>query len=520
MLGETWEEATRIPTSQELMREMEKQMQSPRPLFSLGVGVEGDMWITEEERENHFHVLGTTGEGKSKLFEHMIRYDINHGNGLILLDPSAGGKTAYDVLKYCAYKGVKKVVFIDPAHIYSHGKVIGLNPFHYSPSLEDSCVTNIFDVIKIIFNSKDESETPMIAKFLPHLLHVLFKANATLYEALYFTERDNMEYRVMRERIMEKAGYNRFTSFIREIYNPYNPILQGESRSTTRRLEPLFHDIISLSLAKTGLDFETVVRDKYIVLVNLSSYHLQPIHRRLLGTLLLNEIDFAIDRMKSNGWKGKYYMYIDEAGEFATRKISNILALKRKNGLRLITAHQYFSQFEDKYVLDAVNNLTKTKIVFYIPNYEDRMKVVKSLYGGSLPDRDVSYVLGQQKKQHAVIKKGKESATIVKIPFVNDVEADVDSYLEYIYSQPWYFSPKEIRDEINSRFPYVKGEDSVSSGGGNQSQYRPSNRSNGGKKKYSPKGSQPTGKKQPDKGRTPSNVDELFLEDEKIKKTQ
>lgn len=76
MLGETQDEALRLPDFDELLNQMWKQMNSKYPLFSLGVGLEGEMWITEEERENHMHIIGSTGEGKSKFLEHMIFHDL------------------------------------------------------------------------------------------------------------------------------------------------------------------------------------------------------------------------------------------------------------------------------------------------------------------------------------------------------------------------------------------------------------------------------------------------------------
>ena len=227
ILDETWEEAIRTPTLEEQLKEMWKLIHSAKPLFSLGIGTEGEMWITEEERENHLHIVGTTGEGKSKFLEHMMRHDIDKGNGFLFLDPSAGGKTAYDVLQYCAYKGKDKVIFIDPAHIYSHKKIIGLSPFLDAPSLEDACVTNIFDTIKIIFGTKDESETPMIGKFLPAILHVLYKAKASLYEALYFTDRDNPTYWKKRDAIFDFSHpQDRFRVSLEELF--YNPYLYPE----------------------------------------------------------------------------------------------------------------------------------------------------------------------------------------------------------------------------------------------------------------------------------------------------
>jgi hypothetical protein len=453
--GRTFDEVTRIPTLEEIERRVWKTLHTKRPLLSLGVGTDGDFWITEEERENHLHILGSTGEGKTRLEELLMRHDVDRINPFFFGDNSTSGAGALRMLKYCAKKGVKKVIYYDPAHLFSRQKVLGLNPFVYHPSLEDACVANVADTIRVIFNTKDEADTPMILKYLPAILHVLFKANATLYEALYFSERDNPVFQAKRHEIFERSPkYDRYRSALIDAYNPHHKALATES--TIRRFEPLFNDIVALSLAMTGIDFMQVVREGYTIIANLGSFHLQPIHRKLMGTLFINGIDFAVDRLRAGGWKGVYYMYIDEAQEFATRKVGDILARKRQNGLRLNLAHHHLGQLEDKRLLNDVVNLTKTKIAFYIPDADERMKIVKAFYGGALADRDVHYVLGQQKKQFCVVKKGKEPAAIIRVHDVPEVEADVDAYLDEIYRQPFYFSPKEIRHAINARLPLTE----------------------------------------------------------------
>ncbi len=515
ILGKTWEEATRTPTLEEQQRKMWKMINSAKPLFSLGIGKDGEMWITEEERENHMHILGTTGEGKTKMLERMMRHDIRRGNPFLYLDSSTSGNSAREVLKYCAHKKKKNVIYFDPAHLFSKKKVLGLNPFLSHPSLEDASVTNVVDTVKVIFNAKDESETPIISKVLPALLHVLYKAGMTLYEAIYFSERDNELYARKREAIFSKIPpYDRHLSFLRELYNPKNPAVYGESRSTLRRLEPMFNDIISLSLAFTGIDWDKVIRDGYTVIAYIGGYHLTPIQRRLLGTLLINGIDFAVDRLRSNGWKGVYYIYLDEAQEYATRKISDILARKRQNGLRLILAHHYMGQFEDKLVHDAILNLTKTKIAFHIPNPDERMKIVKMFYGGDLIDRDVSYVLGQQKKQYAVVKKGKEAATIIKIPTVREVDVDIDAYLDEIDNQPFYSSPKEIKEIIDVRLsiPNTQRPYPVSTGGTAESSHKTTTNSNKNKTKdASKKTNNNEGRREDNQRRKDTGVSGLFM---------
>src|SRR6186997_3227777 len=43
--------------------------------------------LSERERATHMYVLGITGQGKSKLLEHMLLQDIREGRGCGLLDP-------------------------------------------------------------------------------------------------------------------------------------------------------------------------------------------------------------------------------------------------------------------------------------------------------------------------------------------------------------------------------------------------------------------------------------------------
>src|SRR5262249_42335264 len=160
--------------------------------------------------------------------------------------------------------------------------------------------------------------------------------------------------------------------------------------------------------------------------------HLTALTRRFINTLFVMMIDFANDRLFENGHQGVYYMKLDEFQEQATRRISDILGRKRKTGLRLELSHHHLGQLEDKRVHDDVANLTKTKIAFYIPDSNERMKVVKMMYGGDLPDRDVAYVLGQMKKQHAVIKKGKEAPAVVRIPDVEDVDISKEGFDVFI----------------------------------------------------------------------------------------
>jgi hypothetical protein len=150
------------------------------------------------------------------------------------------------------------------------------------------------------------------------------------------------------------------------------------------------------------------------------------------------------------------YLYIDEAGRYANRNLADLLAYKRKSGLRVTIAHQYFKQFEDAQVLDAVKNLTKIKVMFNTPNHSDRLEMIKALgYGGDIPHEMATYANQNLPKQQAIIKVGKDSPRRIKIPDVPDIKIDKKVEEEFtlrLLANPWNFTPREVRDQIHNRF--------------------------------------------------------------------
>ncbi|HXQ38412.1 MAG TPA: hypothetical protein VN843_30710, partial [Anaerolineales bacterium] len=168
---------------------------------------------------------------------------------------------------------------------------------------------------------------------------------------------------------------------------------------------------------------------------------------------IINEIIFALDRLKSRGWKGVYYLYVDECGRYANRNLADLLAYKRKSGLRVTLAHQYFKQFEDTVVLDAVKNLCKIKVMFNTPNHADRLEMVKALgYGGDIPPLMASYANSDLPKQYAIIKSAKQAPIRVKIPDVPDAKINEKEFINRCLTNQWNFGPAEIRQQMEQRF--------------------------------------------------------------------
>jgi hypothetical protein len=315
------------------------------------------------------------------------------------------------------------------------------------------------DTVRILFNTKDAADTPRIQRYLTAILHCLYNAEMTLHEAIYFTEYKHSEGR-RKEILGASDASDRHRLALEEAFATYFRF-NTEISSTVRRLEPFFDSTLDLMFgADKGIDFARMITEGWVILVNLySGLGIEPIHTRLLGTTVINEIIFALDRLRNRGWRGVYYLYIDEAGRYANRNLADLLAYKRKSGLRVTVAHQYFGQFEDKTVLDAVKNLTKIKVMFNTPHPSDRLEMVKLLgYGGDIPRLQAEYANKDLPKQYAVIKKGKEPPVRVRIPDVPDIKLDKKAETDFINQtllNEWNYSPDQVREQMKNRF-YVQ----------------------------------------------------------------
>ena len=411
----------------------------------LGTG-EKEVWISEEERSANFHILGEPEQGKSKFFEYHIRKDIDMGNGLCLLDPSDGGDTCKKILAYCAQNNIEKVVYISPDTLTKYGKIACLKPL--SAKAVKQSVDGVMEALNILFNSKS-TDTPRIRKNISALLRLLAKNDLTIKESEIFADYHDIR---QLEFIKDDRDSRTLKNVFRTQYSWENYF-----SSTINRLDAFWQESLSLMFgADTGIDFTKMISEGWIVLVNLyPTQNFTVENTQLLGVLIISQIIQAIDNLNSWGWRGVHYLYIDEAGRFATPQIDTVLSYKRKSGLRLMLAHHYFDQFEDKKVMHSIKQGARIKVMFNTSSYEDRLEMVKDLgYGGDIPHVLATYANQNIPKQYAVIKKNKETPVRVRIPDAPDIKISkekFDSYIEGLLKQDFYLSKEQIEKQINAR---------------------------------------------------------------------
>lgn len=438
-----------------------KLSKTRRGLRVLGIGNES-VRLTEEEREANFHILGAPGEGKSKFIEDSIRKDIDLGNGICLLDPSDGGRTCYDVLRYCASIGHKKVVLIDPSTLFHHKKIAVLSPL--TSRYVKMSVDGVWETVNILFDAKG-NETPRLKRNLSALLRVLAKGGFTIRESLYFSEYAKDKFK--REEIL-KTVENKYPDDrdVRTLDNLFrsNHHFETYFYSTINRLDMFWEVPLSLMLgASEGIDFVKMISEGWTVLVNLfPGKFINQEEARLIGVLVISQIIQAADILFEAHPRGvkkrDFYLYMDEAARFATPQIDTVLSYKRKVGIHLILAHHYFNQFENRKVLNSIKQGARIKVMFNTPSYDDRLEMIKDLgYGGDIPPLLASYANQNLPKQYAIIKKNKESPVRIRIPDVPPVtvsDEQFETYLQEILSHKWYLTKEQVTEQISRRISY------------------------------------------------------------------
>src|SRR5437016_6267329 len=81
--------------------------------------------LSPDERKTHMHVIGSSGSGKSKFLEWMIRGDLKNRQGFALLDPH--GTLYNDVVSYCAHHVLSRDIIL--LNLSAPSSIVGFNPF-------------------------------------------------------------------------------------------------------------------------------------------------------------------------------------------------------------------------------------------------------------------------------------------------------------------------------------------------------------------------------------------------------
>lgn len=360
--------------------------------------------LRERERATHMYMLGITGQGKSKLLEHVLLQDVLAGRGCGLLDPHTD--LANDLLAslhrvgfFRAQRNRRRVLYFDPS------RSDAILPFNVLASSGPPYAT-ASHLIEAFRRTWPESlrEAPRFTNILLASLLVLIENHLTLAELPRFlTDKKYREplLEEMRDEEITAVFHDRLDRWGKEQPLILESILNKVSAFT---LNPTLRRI--LGQKENALNFRQIMDEGRVLLVDLGRCDGET--RRLLGSLIVTGIEQAALTRKDEPARTRrpFYFYIDEFQDFSANEgsaltLAQILSESRKFGLHLTLAHQTLGQMDNTHLVSALGNVG-VKIVFAVDR-TDAEVMVKKLF--AVDSERVKHLVEdemQQEKSHPV----------------------------------------------------------------------------------------------------------------------
>jgi len=353
----------------------------------LGSNIKGNkIFINSKTRSTHMHIIGASGEGKSKFMEHLIREDILNNQGLCLIDPH--GYLYTDIVRWCESNRFleqevpKKILLFDP----SEDKwSFGFNPLMLKNAELAFHVDAMVKACAKVWGGENTDKTPLLKRCLRILFHALAEKKLSLLEALDLIDpTDSTIRKYLTKNIKDRTIGQQWRYF--NILRPRDFYTEFGS-TINRMMEFLASPIIRNTIGQIDntIDFAKIMAEGWVILVNLStSDKISDDNARLLGTLIVNDLFMKAKSRPKNS--RPFYLYIDECARYINEDIGRILDEGRKFGLHLILAHQHLSQLkkagEDIY--HAVMTDAKTKVIFGGLNVDDARVLTEQVFLGEI----------------------------------------------------------------------------------------------------------------------------------------
>lgn len=353
--------------------------------------------LMPDERKVHTHIIGSSGSGKSKFMEWLMRGDLRNRQGFCLIDPH--GQLFDDIAEYCAHHVLDREVIL--LNLSSPDTVIGFNPFQKAPDGDVSVqVDRRISATMHAWNVQDTDQTPTLARTLRLIYTVMLEQNLGLPQVQHLIDFNAKQ---VRSHLVAQIESSLIQKEWRELQALEAKDWRNETLSAKNRL---FKFLTSSTLARfmgipgRSINLGEVMDQGKVLLLNLaSSDHLSHDNAKAFGALLVNEFfECALRRRKdAQGRAPKpYYLYLDEFQNFVSLDIADMLDQVRKFGLFMVLAHQRFGQLDEN-IVDAALTNCGIKAVFGGLSVPNARRMAEELFIAKLDPKRIKVAIYQTK---------------------------------------------------------------------------------------------------------------------------
>jgi hypothetical protein len=319
----------------------------------------------EKDRLRHMYMVGKTGVGKSTIFQSMCLEDIKNGNGICFIDPH--GESIDWLLNNIPKERLEDVILFDPSDI---DFPFGINLLEANSETEKDFLVN--ECIQIFYKLFDPQKTGIIGPQFEHWLRnsaltimagteggslieipKLFVDNDfEMSKRKYLTDPLVIEF--WTKQMAKTSDFHKS-----EMLNYFMSKFGSFMNNTMMR------NIIGQH--KSSFDFDDVMNNNKILLVNLSKGKIGEINSHMLGLIILSKLQAGILKRANSdiSLRTPFYLYVDEFQNFTTDTFISMLSESRKYGLGVHVTNQYLAQLPEN-IKDAVLGNVGTLLSFEI----------------------------------------------------------------------------------------------------------------------------------------------------------
>jgi len=353
--------------------------------------------LTPDDRRIHMHVIGSSGSGKSKFLEWMIRGDLHNRQGFCLIDPH--GTLYNDVLNYCAHRVLDRDIVL--LNLSSPGRIVAFNPFLRADDADISVqVDRRITATMHAWGVDNTDQTPTLERTLRLIYTVMLDQNLGLPQVQHLIDFNAQQ---VRSALIDRLQTPVIQKEWRELLGMKAKEWRDETLSARNRL---FRFLTSpaltrfMGLQNLTLNLREIMDQGKVLLINLApSDELSEENARVFGALLVNEF-FEVARRRQRDSLGRpprpFYLYLDEFQNFVSMDIADMLDQVRKFGLFTILAHQRFGHLDEN-ITDAVLTNCRIKAVFGGLPVVSAKLMAEELFIGDLDAKKVKAAIYQTK---------------------------------------------------------------------------------------------------------------------------
>lgn len=370
--------------------------------------------VSESDRERHTYIVGGSGSGKTELAKWFVYHYLNRNTApaLVIIDPH--GDLARQVAKWPELADGKRLAYIAPGIGREYTPVF--NPFDIPDEerTEQSVSILVDDTIEIIQELLEKDFTTNMETLMRACLTILFyRPGSTFADVLRFVDKsDNRDLLEMGERVF--PAHSPLLRFIRhdllsEALGPTRNAVKMRFTSILSR-----HFFYSFLVGKSTFQLERLIRDRAVIIFNLSKSDIGTRESRIFGKFVLAHLRaFAFKQGRDETPEHKrvpVHVFVDECQEFITESIEVILAEARKYRVYLTLIQQSIGKGMSRELTDTV--LTNTAVKATGKNSEANRKAFAAETGATMED------LERLEKGTGLfcIRSGARLPVVVKVP--------------------------------------------------------------------------------------------------------